>query len=306
MKSFFYFLNGAMSIILYFVNTVFWFIPIMLCSLVKLIPVKPLQRLVSSFADNCATLWISVNYINQQIFSRTKFSISLPESLSTSRWYLVIANHQSWVDILVLQRVFNRKIPFLKFFLKQNLLYVPFLGLVWWGLDFPFMKRYSKAYLKKHPHLQGKDLATTKAACAKFEDMPVSVMNFVEGTRFNQTKLNAPINKNLALTRTLAPKSGGVAFVLNAMGETLTDLVNVTIYYPSGIPSFWNFISGRVNDIVINVDTISIKSIFENGHYSSEYFTNEEQKQRFQQYLNQLWQDKEKELKQLAETFKSL
>lgn len=301
MKSALYFLNGALSATLYFVNTVFWFVPIMLCSLIKLVPFRLLQQLMSLVADGCATNWISINYANQQVFSRVKFSVNIPESLSSQQWYLVISNHQSWVDILVLQRVFNRKIPFLKFFLKQNLIYVPFLGLVWWGLDFPFMKRYSKAFLKKHPHLQGKDLETTKIACEKFENKPVSVMNFVEGTRFNKEKLASPLNQSLALTKTLAPKSGGIAFVLNAMGERLTDLVDVTIYYPNGIPTYWDFVSGRVKEIVVDVETISIKHLFDQNIYSPSYFTNDEQKQVFQQYLNQLWQAKEKKLITLAQ-----
>jgi 1-acyl-sn-glycerol-3-phosphate acyltransferase len=301
MKSALYFLNGALSATLYFVNTVFWFIPIMLCSIIKLLPFTPLQRLMSQIADGCATYWISVNYANQQVFSRVKFSVNLPKSLSAHQWYLVISNHQSWVDILVLQRVFNRKIPFLKFFLKQNLIYVPFLGLAWWGLDFPFMKRYSKAFLKKNPHLQGKDLETTKIACKKFENTPVSIMNFVEGTRFDKEKLASPHNQSLSLTQTLAPKSGGIAFVLNAMGERLTDLVNVTIYYPNGIPSYWDFVCGKVNEIVVDVETVSIKHLFDEGIYNPSYFTDDAQKHTFQQYLNQLWQAKEDKLIKLAQ-----
>jgi len=294
-----------MSVILYIVNTVFWFVPIMLCSLIKLFPIRPLQKLMSFVVDGCATFWISVNYVNQLIFSRTKFSVSLPDSLSTQKWYLVVSNHQSWVDILVLQRIFNRKIPFLKFFLKQSLLYVPFLGLTWWGLDFPFMKRYSKAHLVKNPHLKGKDLETTKIACKKFENKPVSIMNFVEGTRFNIKKSEYPLNKSLELKYTLAPKSGGIAFVLNAMGERLTDVVNVTIYYPNGVPSFWDFISGKVQKIVVDIETISIKSLFEDGIYSPAYFSSDDKKRIFQEYLNQLWQNKEKKLKLLAQKSKT-
>ena len=50
------------------------------------------------------------------------------ETLDRSEWYLVLANHQSWVDIAVLQRIFHRKIPFLKFFIKKELLWLPILG----------------------------------------------------------------------------------------------------------------------------------------------------------------------------------
>ena len=62
--------------------------------------------------------------------------------------YLVLANHQSWVDIPVLQRVFNRRIPLLRFFLKRQLFWVPVLGLAWWALDFPFMRRSTRAEIK--------------------------------------------------------------------------------------------------------------------------------------------------------------
>lgn len=303
MKFIFYSINGSFAVIIYFLNTLFWFIPIMLCSVIKLLPLRPLQSFMSLIADACASYWISVNRLNQLVFSRTKFHLKMPSSLSTQKWYLVIANHQSWVDILVLQRIFNRKIPFLKFFLKHNLLYVPFLGLAWWGLDFPFMKRYSRNYLKKHPHLKGKDLETTKKACEKFESKPVSVMNFVEGTRFSEAKADSPVGKALKLNKLLAPKSGGVAFVLNAMGERLTDLVNVTIYYPKGIPSFWDFVCGKVKDIVVDIDVISISSLFEKGIYSPDYFSDDKQKLTFQNYLNSLWQIKQQKLMRLEQEY---
>ena len=70
---------------------------------------------MSYLLDGCATFWISVNSVNQNLFSRTTFEATGLEGLSPKDWYLVISNHQSWVDILVLQRIFNRKIPFLKF-----------------------------------------------------------------------------------------------------------------------------------------------------------------------------------------------
>ena len=75
--------------------------------------------MVSWVIDGCASNWITVNNINQKVFSRTKFTVTGMDNLSTKEWYLVVSNHQSWVDILALQRVFNREIPFLKFFLKK-------------------------------------------------------------------------------------------------------------------------------------------------------------------------------------------
>lgn len=258
---------------------------------------------MSFIVDECASFWISVNYFNQRVFSRTEFIVRKPLNLSPQSWYLVVANHQSWVDILVLQRIFNRQIPFLKFFLKKNLLYVPILGLAWWGLDFPFMQRYSKQTLDEKPHLKGRDLKTTQKACEKFEHKPVSIMNFVEGTRIQPHKQDNELNKKLQLQYTLAPKSGGVAFVLNAMGQRLTQLINVTIYYPKGIPSFWDFVSGRVKQVVVHVEAIDIKDLFEQGIYTPEYFNDHTQKQIFQDWLNQLWQHKDKQLQALEKEF---
>ncbi len=88
----------------------------------------------------------------------------------------------------MLQSVFRGRIPFLKFFLKQQLIWVPLLGLAWWALDFPFMRRHSSEYLAKHPEERGKDLAATRKACEKFAEIPTSVMNFVEGTRFTEAQ----------------------------------------------------------------------------------------------------------------------
>ena len=293
MKTLFYSINGILSTCFYFLNTVFWFIPIMVASFFKLIPLKQWQTWMSSIADKSASAWISVNRINQNIFSRTQYTLRKDPLLGPNSWYLVIANHQSWVDILVLQRVFNRKIPFLKFFLKQNLIFVPFLGLAWWGLDFPFMKRYSKAAIAKDPSLKGKDLETTKRACQKYENSPVSIMNFVEGTRFNKDKANSTYTQRLALKHTLAPKTGGIAYVLSAMGDRLSKLVDVTIFYPQGIPSYWDFVCGKVENIVVDINVTDINTLLNEKTFSSQYFTEPAQKQIFQDWLNTVWKQKD-------------
>jgi 1-acyl-sn-glycerol-3-phosphate acyltransferase len=277
---------GSISLAFYFFNTVFWFTPIMVFSVLKVIPLTPTRKLTSYILDFCAASWIKVNTLNQLIFSRTRIDVEGMEGLSMKDWYLVIANHQSWVDILVLQRIFSNKIPFLKFFLKKELIYVPFLGLAWWALDFPFMRRYSKQFLAKNPHLKGKDIETTKQACEKFKYKPVSVMNFVEGTRFTEKKHQQSEFKHL-----LTPKAGGIAFVLGAMGNSLKQIVDVTIYYPQGRPTYWQFVSGAVDNIKVHVRTLPIETSL-----IGDYFGNEEFRQNFQSWVNQLWQDKDERL----------
>lgn len=281
---------GGLSVSLYFLNTFFWVWPILLLSLLKLLPFSAWQTAMSYLLDACATAWISLNNVNQRCTSRTRWEVNGLEGLSRHDWYLVIANHQSWVDILVLQRIFNRRIPFLKFFLKKELIWVPFLGLAWWALDFPFMRRYSKDFLAKHPELKGKDMETTRKACEKFRFKPVSIMNFVEGTRFSAAKHNQQGSPYQFL---LKPKAGGMAFVLSAMGEQLHKLVDVTIDYPQGIPTYWDFVCGRVNNIRVNVNVTPIQELFQKGYFSSSYFDEEPQRQRFQDWLNMTWQAKD-------------
>lgn len=293
-----YNLVGSLSVICYFINTVFWFVPIMCFSVLKLLPIPPWQRGISYLLDGCATNWITVNRQNQNIFSRTNIDVQGVEQLSPQDWYLVIANHQSWVDILVLQRIFNRRIPFLKFFLKRELIWVPFLGLAWWALDFPFMRRYSKSFLAKNPHLKGKDLETTRKACEKFSTKPVSVMNFIEGSRFTARKHQ---RQQPPFEHLLKPRAGGIAFVLSAMGEQLHKLVNVTIHYPKGIPTFWDFVCGKVNDITVRVDVTPISDLFDQQIFNQRYFDDPQQRAKFQQWLNALWSEKDQQLNELKQ-----
>ncbi|MBE1299601.1 MAG: acyltransferase [Alteromonadaceae bacterium] len=287
---------GVFSVLAYFINTVFWFIPIFSLSFLKLIPIKPWQTFISYILDGCASNWISVNNVNQKLTGKTDWDVTGVGQLEPKDWYLVIANHRSWVDILVLQRIFNRKIPFLKFFLKQQLIWVPFLGLAWWALDFPFMRRFSKKYLEKHPHMRGKDLESTQKACEKFKFKPVSVMNFVEGTRITDEK---HAKQQSEFNYLLKPRAGGLAFVLSAMQENLQKLVDVTIYYPQGTPTYWDFVCGRVKKIVVRVKVLSIQELRASGVIATDYFENQQQRERFQSWLNELWKAKDDDIAEL-------
>jgi 1-acyl-sn-glycerol-3-phosphate acyltransferase len=198
------------------------------------------------------------------------------EGLSTDRWYVVLANHQTWVDILVLQRVFNRRIPFLKFFLKKELFRVPFLGLAWWSLDFPFLERSGVA---------SKDRETTLQACEKFKSLPVSVMNFVEGTRFTAAKHDA---QNSPYAHLLKPKAGGLAIVFSAMGSQFESILDVTIAYPGGAPTMWEFLKGQTSEIRVRV-----RSIPADGENWAIGGTDKEIRRQVTGRLNDLWEEKD-------------
>ncbi|RZM74950.1 acyltransferase [Pseudoalteromonas rubra] len=290
-------IRQVLGLLLYAINTLIWFIPIFLLGVIKLLPISPLQKVASRIAKGCASLWVAGNNLNQSIVSPFRLTVSMPDTMKAQDWYLVIANHQSWVDILILQRVLHRKIPFLNFFLKKELLYVPVLGLAWWALDFPFMKRTSKSQLKKNPKLRGKDVETTRKACEKFKTMPVSIVNFVEGTRFTTQKHQ---RQSSPFKHLLKPKAGGIAFVMQAMGEQINQVVNVTIHYPGGIPSFMDFVAGRVDEVTVQIELMPVSA-----DLIGDYSNDNEFRVRFQSELNRLWGQKDQQLEALVSNHSS-
>lgn len=282
-------LKGVLSFIGFIVNTIFWVIPIFITAFFKLIiPIKIWRKVCDAALNWLAGSWIAVNCLNLRLVGGTRWDVRGIDGLTTDAWYLVVANHQSWVDILVLQKIFHRKIPFLKFFLKKELIWVPVIGLAWWALDFPFMKRYSRSFLEKHPHLKGKDVEITRKACKKFETIPVSIMNFMEGTRLTKSKQR---KQNSPYQHLLRPKSGGIAFVLSAMGAQLDSIVDVTIVYPRGVGSFWDLICGRIREIRVQVKLVPITDDIRGDYFNDQAF-----RQRFQEWINASWAAKDAQI----------
>ncbi len=282
-------LKGILSFLLAMVNTICLTLPLIFLSLFKFIlPFPPVIVILDKILIAIATLWIDINSLNLNLFSKIDWDIRGLEKLKRTEWYLVMANHQSWVDILVLQKTLNRKIPMLKFFLKKELIWVPFLGLAWWALDFPFMKRYSKKILDKKPHLRGKDLESTKKACERFKHTPTSIMNFVEGTRFTPQKKEA---QNTSFAHLLNPKAGGIAFVLGSMGDYLHKIIDVTIIYPGPTPNFWDFISGKTQKIIIDFEVLEV-----NQALKGDYFNDPKDRAVFCEWLNRIWIEKDERI----------
>ena len=277
--------RGSLSLILYFLNTVFWCIPLFVLAAAKAaVPMEAWMRRCSRMLNAIAENWIWVNNQNQKLVGNTRWDIQGLETLKRSEWYLVLANHQSWVDIVVLQRVFHRKIPFLKFFIKKELLWFPILGQAWWAMDFPFVKRYTKSYLQKKPHLKGKDMEITRKACKKFKKIPISIMNFVEGTRFTDEKHR---RQQSPYDHLLRPKAGGIAFVLGSMGEQIHRVLDVTIVYPDGLSSFWALLCGKIQKIKVRVRTLPVSP-----ELLGDYANDSQFRVRLQQWLNDIWEEK--------------
>lgn len=264
--------------------------PLLLIALCKwLLPIPGARRLANALLVRLVESWIAVNSGLVDRFTRTRFRISGGQGLQVDGHYLVLSNHQSWVDIIVLQKVLNRRMPFLRFFLKRELIWVPFLGLAWWALDFPFMNRYSRKQLARRPELAGKDVEATRRACEKFRGMPVSIMNFVEGTRFTPDKRRRQSSPYVHL---LKPKAGGVAFVMDAMGSALHSVVDATIAYPGGIPTMMDLISGRIPEVTVELLERPIPPELLQANYQGDSAS----RVLFQRWLNTLWAEKDRVL----------
>ena len=285
-------IRGILSLSLYILNTVFWCIPLFVLVAAKAaVPLEFWMRRCSRMLNGIAENWIWVNNQNQKLVGNIRWDVQGVEKLDRSEWYLVLANHQSWVDIVVLQRIFHRKIPFLKFFIKKELLWFPILGQAWWAMDFPFVKRYTKSYLQKKPHLKGKDIEITRKACRKFKTIPVSVMNFVEGTRFTNEKHR---RQQSPYDHLLRPKAGGIAFVLGSMGKQIHRVLDVTIVYPDNVSSFWALLCGKIRQIKVRVRSLPVSPELLGDYANDGHFRIE-----LQRWLNNIWEEKNRTIDEM-------
>jgi len=289
------FLRGALALVLLASNTVLWCTPLFACALLKLLlPVAAVRRLVDPVLNAFANAWVACNSAWMGLLLPTTWDVQGAERLQPRDWYLVNCNHQSWVDILALQHVLRRRIPLMKFFLKQELIYVPVIGLAWWALDFPFMKRHGKQALRRRPELRGQDHEATLRACRKFSLLPTSVMNFAEGTRFTARKRDA---QGSPYRNLLKPRAGAMALTLNAMGGRFRSMIDATIAYPAGIPSFWDFLCGRVPQVAVRLRQLPIPQEFAAGDYAADPAF----RSRFQHWLGALWAEKDSQLDELLQ-----
>ncbi len=274
-------LRGAITATTLALNTFIIALSLVPPALLKLLlPAKPVRRICDRLMNGLASLWVGNNNAWIAAVSPAAWDVQGLDGLHQRGWYLVSSNHQSWVDILVLQRIFHGRIPFLKFFLKQELIWVPVIGLAWWALDFPFMKRGKGSGARQN------DLKTTREACEKFKLIPTTVINFVEGTRFTPAKHAAQQSPYRHL---LKPKIGGLGIALAAMGEQFEALLDVTIVYPHGAPTFWHLLCGQIDAVTVRVVQREIPAQVLGGDPLSD----KPYRQRIADWVDGQWRDKD-------------
>lgn len=276
---------GVLSSVALILNLLLWITPFFVVALFKLIiPVPGFRRLCLRGLSTLATNWIDGNtWVSR--WHDLEWQVDGVDQLRSDAWYLVVANHQSWTDIFVLQTVFNRRIPFLKFFIKQQLIWVPLLGFAWWALEMPFMRRHSREALEKNPHLRQQDLEATRKLCEGIRHAPTTIMNFAEGTRFSAEKR---IQTESPYRYLLRPKSGGLGLVLATLGDTLTAMLDVTIVYSHQPVTFWHLLSGRIRRITVTVREREIPDSLRQGDPEDPEF-----RARLRDWIDTIWADKD-------------
>jgi len=279
-------LRGAITGTLLVLNTLVVASCMVPAALLKmLLPVTRVRRACDHTLNALASRWVANNNVWIGLVNPNAWDVQGLQGLHPRGWYLVSSNHQSWVDILVLQKVFSGRVPMLKFFLKRQLIYVPIIGLAWWALDFPFMARAGGMS-------SARDLERARQACEKFRLVPTSVINFLEGTRFTRDKHD---KQRSPYRHLLKPRSGGLATALSTLGEHCHRLLDVTIVYPHGAPKFWQLLSGRVDDVVVRVAQREIPAELVSGDYASD----PQFRARMQEWVNALWAEKDELLEAL-------
>jgi len=287
-----------LSVILAILVTITCSVPIIIAGLIKLLlPVAAVSRVMSSFAELMMYCWCEGLALLLRLNPHLTWDIQGLEGLSKENWYLLICNHRSWADIVILCVLFRKHIPMNKYFLKQQLAWVPFLGLACWALGMPFMKRYSRAYLLRHPERRGKDIDTTRRSCLKFRSRPTTIVNFVEGSRFSREKSR---QARSPFRHLLAPKAAGIAMALSVLGKQFDKLLNVTLCYPENIRSpFYDMLSGRMTRITVRISLLPIANDLHGDYLNDKNF-----KRRFQLWLNELWNEKDQQLAALYQADK--
>ena len=285
-------LRALATLLLLFLNLLVFGIPVVIVGIAKFAvqvtaPRSRLRTRIILLSSAIAERWVAMNTRIFDWMLATHWDIAgMPEAMPPDGRYLIISNHVSWVDIFTIFRVFHRKAAFVRFFLKQQLIFFPVVGQACWALEFPFMRRYSADELRRHPEKRGRDLATTRRACQRYRHIPVAILTFLEGTRFSEEKR---VDQDSPYEHLLRPRVGAIAFVVASLGDQLDAMIDVTIGYPGGDVTLWHFMTGKVKTITVRARRLEVPAEF----YTAEITEPGPARDRFKAWIESIWREKD-------------
>ena len=208
-----------------------------------------------------------------------------------NEWYMAMSNHQSWADIFILLTTANYKLPLLKFFMKKELWWIPFVFLANKTLNMPFVNRHTKKEIEKNPSLRTQDYENTLKSCKRFLRTPSTIFSYAEGTRFTNEK---HIQQGSKYKNLLEPKIGGMATALSAM-PNINTLVDYTLVYKSKKRDAWSFAKGDMKHAKVLVSKYKIPESLKNKNYSNDKNYRDE----FKNWIEDIWAEKDKKIEEL-------
>lgn len=252
-------------------------------------PSSKVRQGIRGFMDRMINVWVAGNRWMIRRLNVISIETIFDQQLEIERnqWQIVICNHQSWADVIVLQIALLDNVPPIKFFTKREFIWVPVLGFVLWILKFPYVLRASTGLKRTEASRNQLNAHSMHRARRQFHERPVSILIFCEGTRFNQEKYRAQQSSYRNLLR---PKIGGLAFTIEALQSKTSHLLDVTLVYEGKTPNFWNFLCGKCRRVKVLTRKVLIKELLEPSIRSG---------------IRELWQAKDREIDRLQSEFNS-
>ncbi len=254
-------------------------------------PFKSLKIKLSKISNTIGEYTVYGLKIIMKIMHRDSMQVFDNNEFDKNQWYMAVSNHQSWADIFILLVAAHKRIPLLKFFMKKELAWIPFVFLANKTLNMPFVNRHSKKQLEKNPNLRFKDYENTLLACKRFLRSPSTIFSYAEGTRNNSIKHKA---QNSPYKNLLIPRVGGIATALSAM-PNIDVLVDYSVVYKSDKRGAWAFLKGDMRDVKVSVKKYNIPEDLKNKNYSKD----EEYRKNFKIWIEGIWEEKDKEIERL-------
>lgn len=252
---------------------------------------------IIAIADN----WISVNnWLIDNVLPTKDWRINLPDGIDVNKRYLLLCNHQSWVDTSIIQYISQGRLPLTRFFAKHELIYIPVVGQAFYLLDFPMMKRHSKDAIAKNPSFAGQDLATARRACQLLADKPFVLLNYLEGTRFSKDKHQ---KQNSPYRHLLKPKAGGFALAIASLGDKIDGILDMTVVYPDGVPDYDELWAGKVTRLGVDIREVAMNDELFDRLKNGDYAHDADTKDALHAWLDTLWQQKDDKIDELNAQF---
>ena len=89
------------------------------------------------------------------------------------------------------------------------------------------------------------------------------------------------------------------SLALSSMGKMFNEILDITIVYPDGTVSFWDLLCGRFDRVIVDIKKIEI----EDWMLVNDYHKSNQNKEKFHQWLNQLWQEKDNKISEIKHGF---